>query len=97
MQFAEKNDDKSFLHKFSVKTYSLPIADNFTVLLFYKKSKDGLLTSFDGREFYILDGKLYMLYGYNLDDENNETMDVIEVPEKTGQYFVDFLSSQNIS
>lgn len=93
MKFADKNGYNPFGLNKKVKTRSLPIPDKdkSPELTFYKESKDGFFTSYQGSTFHIVDDKLLLLYYYDYGHGKYEKMVAVNVPYELGQYFIKLL------
>lgn len=55
---------------------------------FYKDSKDGIFTSYKAHYFFVMEGKLYQARYHN---QSEEVVAAVEVPEETGEYFVELI------
>lgn len=91
--FAKKNSYNPFGANSDVKTCRLPIPDRekSPQFIFYSESKDGFFTSFKGDKFFIVDGKLLLLYYYDYGHGKYEEMVAVEVPDELGEYFIEFM------
>lgn len=94
MEFAEENGYDPFGSNSDVKTCRLPMPDLSSELIFYKESKDGLLTSSRGSKFHRINGKLYLVFFYDMGHGEYEELVAVEVPEEIGQYFMEFLDQK---
>lgn len=93
MVFADENGYDPFDSKQEVDTciFPLPDRDESHELTFYKISKDGFFNSFRGDSFYVIDGKLVLLFYYDYGNEDDKKMLAVEVPDEVGLYFIDLM------
>ncbi len=93
LSFAKKNSYDPFGANSDVKTFRLPIPDReeSPQFIFYSESKDGFFTSFKGDKFFVVDGKLLLLYYYDYGHGKYEEMVAVEVPDELGKYFIEFI------
>ena len=94
MEFVKENEYNPFGSNSDVKTCRLPMPDRSSELIFYKESKDGILVSSKGNGFYLINGKLLMVFYYDMGHGNYEELVAVEVPEEIGQYFVELLEQE---
>jgi hypothetical protein len=89
--FANKNSYKAFGSNRGAETRRIAIPDGNVApeLVFYKESRDGIFTSFKGHKFYVLDGKLLLVFYYDYGHGKYENLVVVDVTEELGQYFVE--------
>lgn len=94
LAFADKNSYNPFGSNKDVKTRRLPIPDEneSPELVFYKESKDGFFTSFQGNEFLVIDGKLLLLFYYDYGHGEYEELVAVEVPDELGKYFIKLIA-----
>ncbi len=93
MSFANKNSYDPFGSSDDVTTRRLPFPDRdeSPELNFYKKSKDGFFTSFQGNTFLVVDGKLLLVYYYDYGHGKYEELVAVDVPEELGTYFIELV------
>lgn len=97
MSFADKNSYNPFGSNKGVETRRLPIPDRDEApeLIFYKVSKDGFFTSYQGDEFFVIDGKLLLLFYYDYGHGQYEELVAVEVPDEIGKYFIELVEQFN--
>lgn len=97
LSFADKSEYDPFddRHNSRVETVDLPMPDDTvdTRMVFYKESKDGLFCSPKGRDYYIIDHHLYMVYQYDYGHGEYEKLIAVKAPQKLSAYFVSFMES----
>ena len=93
MVFADENSYNPFNSKNNVITQRLPIPDKdeSPQLVFYRKSKDGFFTSSEANKFHVINDKLWLVFFYDYNHENNEELVAVTVPNELGQYFIELL------
>ena len=95
MEFAKENEYNPFGSNSDVKTCRLPMPDTSSELIFYKESKDGILVSSKGKKFHLINGKLFMVFYYDMGHGNYQELVAVEVPEEIGQYFIELLEQMS--
>lgn len=92
--FADMNSYNPFGSNKDVKARRLPIPDRdeSPELTFYKESKDGFFTSFQGNKFLVVDGKLLLLYYYDYGHGKYEELVAVDVPDELGKYFIELMA-----
>lgn len=87
LTFSHEKDYNPFaLFKNEKDLKKVPVADpdNWTSeeIRFYKESKDGFFSSFQGHIYILLDGKLALLYYYDFGNEDEPVMLIREIPSE---------------
>lgn len=97
LDFADKSNYDPFdkKHNAKIEKVELPMPDDTkdTRLIFYKESKDRLLISSMGTEYYIINNHLYKVYQYDLGHGEYEKLIAVKVPDDISAYFVEYMKS----
>ncbi len=95
MAFSEKNRYDPFDSDKKVKTRHLPIPDRDEApsFIFYRDSKDGFFTSYQGYKYHVVDGKLLLVYFYDYGFGEYEELVAVDVPDELGEYFIELYES----